>query len=150
MGKSFAAVAAFEGLFTTMYSYVFLKMVLKFKSFVAFGAFEFSKDGTFIVANHMPLEAINICKRFIANFARHLSIGRMQQLVFFELIFGGKCARTLRTRVRTRRQIEVRTQRAAFRDDAVLECRRRGQIAPMLALHVLLERQKRLATLLAL
>lgn len=44
-------------------------MMFEFESFVAFCAFKFPQNSAFVVADHVALEAVDICEGFVANFA---------------------------------------------------------------------------------
>lgn len=43
--------------------------MLKFECFVTFSAFEFPKDCALIVADHVPLESVDVGEGFIADLA---------------------------------------------------------------------------------
>lgn len=45
-------------------------MVFEFKRFVAFRAFELPENGTFVVADHVPLKSVHVGESFVAHFAR--------------------------------------------------------------------------------
>lgn len=50
-------------------NYTNLQVMLEFEGLLAFRALEFSKDGTFVVADHMALQTVDVCECFVANLA---------------------------------------------------------------------------------
>jgi hypothetical protein len=45
-------------------------VVLEFEGLFALGAFEFAKNGTLVVANHVSLQSVHVGKLLVAHFAR--------------------------------------------------------------------------------
>lgn len=69
MRKSLAAVITTKWLFAGMYAHMFLKMMLKFESFITLIAFEFAQESRLVMADHVTLQTIDIGESFVANFA---------------------------------------------------------------------------------
>lgn len=52
-----------------MYAHVFLEVMLELKGLITLIAFEFTQQGGLIMADHVTLQAIDIGKSFVADFA---------------------------------------------------------------------------------
>lgn len=48
----------------------YLQVVLEFEGLFALGAFEFAKNSTLVVANHVSLQSVHVGKLLVAHFAR--------------------------------------------------------------------------------
>jgi hypothetical protein len=48
----------------------YLQVVLEFEGLFALGAFEFAKNCTLVVANHVSLQSVHVGKLLVAHFAR--------------------------------------------------------------------------------
>ena len=98
MTEPLAAVLALERLLARMDSDVLLQVVFELKRLVAFGTLKLTQLGALLVANHVPLQAVDIGECLAANFA-DLRRGRVQRNVLVEVALRQEADAALRTGV---------------------------------------------------
>lgn len=69
MGELLPTVGAFEGFFSAVYSEVFLQVMFELEGFIAIVTLELTELRALVVADHVPLQAIHICKALMADLA---------------------------------------------------------------------------------
>lgn len=69
MREFFATIGAAKWFFARMYANVLFQVMFEFERFVTVGAFEFAQQSRFVVADHVPLQAIHVGETFLAYFA---------------------------------------------------------------------------------
>lgn len=67
--EALAALVAAEGLLAGMDAHVLLQVVLELERLLAQLALEFPQQRRLVVADHVPLQAVNIRERLVAYFA---------------------------------------------------------------------------------
>ena len=81
MGESLLAKLALKGFVSRVNPHVLLQVMLELESLSTIGAFESSQDSRLIVADHMSLKSVDVCKVLLAHLAPHRFLLRVRSKV---------------------------------------------------------------------